>query len=68
MLSLALAGVALWIEGRPADQRVSSLIPGQHACLGGRLGPQLGVCERQLISVSQINVSFPLFLPPSLLL
>ena len=36
----ALAGVAKWIERWPANQRVTSLIPSQGTCLGGRPGPQ----------------------------
>ena len=36
----ALAGVAQWIEFRPADQRVAGLIPSQGTCLGCRPGPQ----------------------------
>ena len=36
----ALAGVAQWIEGQPAKQRVANLIPGQGTCLGCGPGPQ----------------------------
>ena len=36
----ALAGVAQWIERRPANQRVANSIPSQGTCLGGRPGPQ----------------------------
>ena len=43
----ALAGVAQWTEHRPANQRVTSSIPGQGTCLGCRPGPQLGVHVRQ---------------------
>ncbi|KAF6078288.1 hypothetical protein HJG60_009149 [Phyllostomus discolor] len=32
--SLALAGVAQWVECRPVNQRVTSLIPSQGTCLG----------------------------------
>ena len=35
-----LAGVAQWIERRPADQRVIGLIPSQDTCLGCGPGPQ----------------------------
>ena len=38
--SLALAGVAQWIEHGPENQRVASLIPSQGTCLGCRPGPQ----------------------------
>ena len=40
ILKTALAGVAQWIESRPANQRVTSLIPSQGTCLGCRPGPQ----------------------------
>ena len=36
----ALAGVAQWIEQRPVNQRVISLIPSQGTCLGCGPGPQ----------------------------
>ena len=36
----ALAGVAQWIECRPANQRVAGLIPSQGMCLGCGPGPQ----------------------------
>ena len=48
----ALAGVTQWVEHRPANWKVASLIPGQGTCLGCRPGPQLGVWERQLMDVS----------------
>ena len=51
---LALAGVAQWIERRPANQRVASSIPRQGTCLCCRAH------ERQ----PHIDVSLPLFLPP----
>ena len=38
---LALAGVALWIEHRPVNQKVIGWIPSQGTCLGCRPGPQL---------------------------
>ena len=37
---IALAGVAQWIEDRPADWRVQGLIPVKGTCLGCGLGPQ----------------------------
>ena len=58
--SHTLAGVAQWIECRPANQRVAGLIPSQGTCLGCGPGPQLGVHERQ----PHIDVSLPLFLLP----
>ena len=66
VLMHALAGVAQWIEHRPANWKVTSLIPSQGTCLDCRPVPQLGVCERHPIDVSltHINVSLPLFLPP----
>ena len=39
---MALAGVAQWIERRPANQRVAGSIPSQGTCLGCGPGPQLG--------------------------
>ena len=60
----ALAGVAQWIECRPAKQRVDGSIPSQGTCLGCGAGPQLGPGERQ----PHICVSLPVLLPtfPSL--
>ena len=52
---LALAAMAQWIEGRPVNQRVTSLIPSQGTCLGCRPGPQQGAQERQ----PHIDVSLP---------
>ena len=34
IMNLALAGVAQWIECRPANQRIAGLIPSQGTCLG----------------------------------
>ena len=34
MYALALAGVAQWIERRPANQRVAGSIPNHGTCLG----------------------------------
>ena len=36
--SLALAGVAQWIEHRPVNQGVAGLIPSRRTCLGCRPG------------------------------
>ena len=58
---VALAGVAQWIECQPVNQRVTGSIPGQGTCLGYGPGSQWGVHERQ----PHIDVSLPLFLPPS---
>ena len=58
--SLALAGVAQWIEHGPVNQRVTGLIPSQGTCLGYGPSPWWGMQERQ----PHIDVSFPLFLPP----
>ena len=44
---MALAGVAQWIESRPANQWVTGSIPSQGTRRGCRPGPQLGICERQ---------------------
>ena len=54
----ALAGVAQWIEHWPVNPEVSGSIPSQDTSLGCGLGPQLGICRRQLI-----DLSLPLFLP-----
>ena len=58
VLFRALAGVAQWIEGWPANQRVAGLIPSQGTCLGCGAGPQLRVPKRQ----PHIDVSLPPFL------
>ena len=57
---IVLAGVAQWIECRPAKQGVTGSIPSQGTCLGCRPGPQQGARERQ----PHMDVSLPLFLPP----
>ena len=59
--NVALSGVAQWIERQPVNWKVTGLILGQDSGLGCGPGPQMGMCERQLI-----NVSLPLllFLPP----
>ena len=51
MTKEALAGVTLWIECRPVNQKVTGLIPGQGTCLGRGPGP------------SWAHTSLPLFLP-----
>ena len=38
--TVALAGVAQWIEGQPVNQRVTSSIPSQGMRLGCEPGPQ----------------------------
>ena len=40
IIAKALAGVALWMEHWPANQRVAGSIPSQGACLSCRPGPQ----------------------------
>ena len=35
----ALAGVALWTECQPMNQKIACLIPSQGTCLGCRPGP-----------------------------
>ena len=45
----ALAGVAQWIELRPASRRVTGSILSQGTSLGCGLHPHCGACERQLI-------------------
>ena len=58
--TLALAGVAQWIECWPANQRVTSSIPSQGTCLACGPGPWGGECERQ----PHIDASLRLFPPP----
>ena len=48
----ALTGMAQWVGYHPANQKIANLMPGQGTGLGCGLGPQLGLCERQLIDVS----------------
>ena len=47
-----LAGLAQWIEHGTMKQRIPSSIPSQSTCVGCGPSPQLGACERQLISIS----------------
>ena len=56
---MVLDGVAQWIECWPPNQRVTSLIPSQGACLSCGPGAQKGMGERQ----PHIDVSLPLSLP-----
>ena len=58
----SLAGVAQWIERRPANPRFTGGIPSQGTCLGCRPGPQQGASEKQ----PHIDVSLTLFPFPSL--
>ena len=64
--NVTLAGVAQWIEHRPASWKVASLIPSQGSCLYCGPGPQLG-CVRgnQWMYLSYTDVSLPFFLLPS---
>ena len=54
----SLAGVAQWIECRPANQRVSGLIPSQGTCLGCGPGPQWGMFKRQHIDFLSVSFFF----------
>ena len=58
IFTLALAGVAQWIECWPEKQGVAGLIPGWGTSLG------CGPGGNQSMSLSHIDVSLPLFLPP----
>ena len=57
--SVALAGVAEWIECRPVNQGVAGSIPSQGTYLACGSDPQLGAHESQ----PHIDVSLSLFLP-----
>ena len=57
-INITLAGVAQWIECRPANGKVASSIPSQGTCLGFRQGPQLRACERQPIDSSLSHLRF----------
>ena len=50
------------------NRKVASLIPNQGTCLGRGPGPQLEVCEKQLVNVSLAHTCFSLFLSPSFFL
>ena len=63
-----LAGVAQWIASWPAKWKATGSIPSQGTCLGCRLVPSWGHARGNwLLYLSHIDVSLPLFLPPSLL-
>ena len=55
--TLALAGVAQWIEHWSVNQKATGSIPCQGTCLGCRPGPQSGACKSHLIDVSLLNLS-----------
>ena len=63
---MALTGVVQWVEHHPANRKAAGSISSQGTSLGCGPGPWLGTCKRQPInvSVSHIDVSLPLFLPP----
>ena len=55
-----LPGIAHWLSGWPANQRVVGSIPSQGTCLDCGPGPQEGVCKRQPhIDVSLLSFSLP---------
>ena len=63
--SLALNGIIAPLFGYRSEKRyVTSSIPGQGACLGCGFSLSWGPYDRQLIDVSHIGISLPLFLPP----
>ena len=65
-LILALAGVAQWIEGQPANGKVTSLISSQGTCLGCWARSWLGTYKKQPIDVSLAHRCFsPSFSFPS---
>ena len=64
---MALAGVAQWVERQPANRKVAGSIPSQGTSLDYRPGPQLGMCERQLINISLAHRCFSPSLSPFLL-
>ena len=59
-MSVALAGMAQWIECWTAKQKVAGSIPSQDMSLGCGPAHQWGECERQ----PHIDASLPVFLPP----
>ena len=62
----ALAGVAQWIECQPVSQKVTGLIPSQDTCMFVDQVPSWGHARgNRLMCLSHIDVSLPLFLPPS---
>ena len=56
-----LAGVAQWIERRPANQNITGLNPSQGTCLGCEPGSWLGMCERQPIDVTNVSLTCQCF-------
>ena len=60
----ALTGVTQLVGCQTSKWKVTGSIPGQGTCLGCRFDLGWGVCERQPINVSHIDVFFPLFLLP----
>nr|KAF6501081.1 hypothetical protein HJG59_008062 [Molossus molossus] len=69
--TLALVGLAQWLERRPADQRVPSSVPAKSMYLGCRFVPGPGwsrVGGDHLMFLSHINVSLSLFLPLALMI
>ena len=60
MESLALSGMAQWIEYQLENQKVIGSIPSHGTCLGCRPGPQQEAGKRR----PHTAVSVPLFLPP----
>ena len=70
-VSVALAGVAQWIECQSVNERVAGLIPCQGTCLGCGQGPQLGACKGQAatsgcISQTSMFLSLSFSLPSHL--
>ena len=59
-ITLALAGVAQWIEHGPTNRKVTGSILSEGTCLCCGLGPWLEVCERQPFDVYfSLSSSFP---------
>ena len=64
---VSLAGAAHWIECQSANQKVAgSVLIRAHAWVAGQVPGWGHVRGNQLMFLSHINVSLPLFLPPSL--
>ena len=63
---VTLAGVAHWIELRPANWNITGLIPVLGTCLGCGPGPQLEACKRQPIDISLTHQCFSFSFTPSL--
>ena len=59
---VALAAVAQWIEHWPVNRRVTSYIPSQGTCLGGRSHPQQGAARgnHTLTYLSSFSLASPL--------